>query len=79
MCKIPKKSCHSQIATSHEKIILSNPSKENSQTVFFAVEGLDKTRFSILLLASNNIINVKNGMPFTYKLSKNKDEIELLF
>jgi hypothetical protein len=47
--------------------------------IFFAIEGLDKTRFSLLFVTSDKIINVMNGIPFTYKLPEKKDQIELLF
>lgn len=47
--------------------------------VYFAVEGLDITRFSIILVTSDKIINIMNGIPFTYKLPFTKDQLELLF
>jgi hypothetical protein len=47
--------------------------------IFLAIEGLDKTRFSVLFVNSDKILNLMNGVPFTYKLPQQKESIELLF
>ena len=43
--------------------------------IFLAIEGLDKTRFSVLFVNSDKILNVMNGVPFTYKLPQQKESI----